>query len=100
MVDVSISSSQMSKWQLSTESQNFKDRTQKPLYQWSIALLSKLAVKDWGRVRFDVDEGDGFVAPVTQTKYICRIRSKDSLNSKSGMHNFLSHVRWVDSMIF
>ena len=39
------------------------------LYQWSIALLSKLAVKDWGRVRFDVDEGDGFVAPVTQTKY-------------------------------
>jgi len=56
-------------------------------------LLSKLAVKDWGRVRFDVDEGDGFVAPVTQTKYICRIRSKDSLNSKSRMHNFLSHVR-------
>jgi len=56
-------------------------------------LLSKVAVKDWERVGFDVGEGDGFVAPVTQTKYICRIRSKDSINSNSGMHNFLSHVR-------
>jgi len=56
-------------------------------------LLSKVAVKDWERVGFDVGEGGGFVAPVTQTKYICRIRSKDSLNSNSGMHNFFSHVR-------
>ena len=96
----SISSAKMSKWQLSSESQTFKNRTQNQLYQCSIALLSKVAVEGGEGVGFDVGEGDGYVAPATQTKYMYRIRAKGSLNSNSGMHNFLSQVEVIDSMIF
>ena len=96
----SISSAKMSKWQLSSESQTFKNRTQNQLYQCSIALLGKTAYSGGEGVGFDVGEGSGYGGAATQTKYMYRIRAKGSLNSNSGMHNFLSQVEVIDSMIF
>lgn len=96
----SISSAQMSKWQLAAESQTFKNRSTNQLYQCSIALLGRLAYEGGEGVGFDVGEGSGYGSAATQTKYMYRIRSKGSLNSNSGMHNFLSQVEVIDSMIF
>jgi len=95
----SISSAKMSKWQLSSESQTFKNRTQNQLYQCSIALLGQVAFEGGDGVGFDVGEG-GYSGAATQTKYMYRIRAKGSLNSNSGVHNFLSQVEVIDSMIF
>ena len=96
----SIASAKMSKWQLSSESQVFKNRTQNQLYQCSIALLGMVAYEGGEGVGFDVGEGSGYDAQATQTKYLYRIRAKGSLNSNSGTHNFLSEVEVIDSMVF
>lgn len=96
----SISSAKMSKWQLASESQSFKNRAQNQEYECSISLLGKVAYEGGEGVGFDVGEGSGYGNAATNTKYMYRIRSKGSLNSNSGMHNFLSQVEVIDSMIF
>jgi len=91
-----IPSTKMSKWQLSSESQTFKNRAQTQLYQCSVSLLGKVAYEGGEGVGFDIGEGSGYDAQATQTKYLYRIRAKGSLNSNSGKHNFLSQVEVID----
>ena len=96
----SVSSARMSKWQLSSENQTFKNRAQNQKYECTIALLGKVAYEGGEGVGFDVGEGSGYGAAATNTKYMYRIRSQGSLNSNSGVDSFLSQVEVVDSMIF
>ena len=95
-----IASTAMSNWQLTAESQIFRNRTVNQVYQCSIALLGQVAYEGGEGVGFDVGEGSGYGNAATQTKYMYRIRSQGSLINNSGMNNFLSEVEVVDSMIF
>ena len=90
----------MSKWQLSSESQVFKNRTQNQLYQCSIALLGMVAYEGGEGVGFDIGESDSYGQNIVNTKYMYRIRSTGTLNSNSGTKNFSSTVEVIDSMIF
>ena len=99
----SISSSQMSKWQLSVESQVFKNRSQNQRYQCTIALLGKVAYEGGEGFGFDIGEG-GYSSASTNTKYLYRIRSQGTLRSgqsaNNSASNFLSMVEVIDSMVF
>ena len=91
----SISSTKMSKWKLSGESQNFKDRTEGQKYECSISLLGKVVYEEGGEgVGFDIGESDTYGNVLTNTKYMYRI------NSKGFVGNLSSEVEEVVSMIF
>ena len=90
----SISSTKMSKWKLSGESQTFKDRTESQRYECSIYLLGKVAYEGGEGVGFDIGESETYGNVLTKTKYMYRI------NSKGFVGNLSSEVEEVVSMIF
>ena len=90
----SISSTKMSKWKLSGESQNFKNRTESQRYECSISLLGKVTYVGGEGVGFDIGESDTYGNVLTNTKYMYRI------NSKGFVGNLSSEVEEVVSMIF
>ena len=90
----SVSSTKMSKWKLSGESQTFKDRTESQRYECSISLLGKVTYEGGEGVGFDIGESDNYGNVLTNTKYTYRI------NSKGFMGNLSSEVEEVVSMIF
>jgi Tfp pilus assembly protein PilX len=96
----SISKAKMSKWDISTDSSSLKNRAQAQEYECNVSLLGKVAYEGGEGVGFDVGEGSGYGNAATNTKYLYRIRSEGSLSSSSGLHNFLSGIEVIDSMIF
>ena len=90
----SISSTKMSKWKLSGESQTFKDRTESQRYECSISLLGKVTYEGGEGVGFDIGESETYGNVLTNTKYMYRI------NSKGFVGNLSSEVEEVVSMIF
>ena len=90
----SISSTKMSKWKLSGESQNFKNRTESQRYECSISLLGKVTYEGGEGVGFDIGESETYGNVLTNTKYMYRI------NSKGFVDNLSSEVEEVVSMIF
>ena len=90
----SISSTKMSKWKLSGESQNFKNRTESQRYECSISLLGKVTYEGGEGVGFDIGESETYGNVLTNTKYMYRI------NSKGFVGNLSSEVEEVVSMIF
>ena len=100
-----ILQTKMSKWQLSSESQTFKNRAQTQLYQCKVSLLGKVAYEGGEGVGFNVGEGRGYDAQATQTKYLYRIRAEGYLKGTTPINGvmpmlFKSEVEVIDSMIF
>jgi|TARA_B100000929_G_C15418447_1_gene390509 type IV pilus assembly protein PilX len=90
-----INSTKMSKWQLSAESQTFKNRTKSQNYKCSISLLGKVSYEEGGKgTGFDIGESDSYVGAKTKTKYLYRIGSSGFIG------NFKSEVEVIASMIF
>jgi len=89
-----INSTKMSKWQISAESQTFKNRTNSQNYECSISLLGKVSYEGGEGVGFDIGESDTYGNAMTKTKYMYRI------NSKGDVGSFVSSVEVIDSMIF